>query len=406
MSGFTERIAHIDMDAFFVEVERLRDPSLRGVPVVVGGAGNRGVVASASYEARRFGVRSAMPMAHARRTCPSLRVVAPDQRAYGMASRRVFEIIRSFTPLIEPLSVDEAFLDIAGLRLHFESPAAVADAMRAAIREQIGLPSSVGVATVKLLAKLASQDAKPDGVLVVPAGTEIAYLHPKAVRALWGVGEATYARLEQLGVATVGDLAALPEEILTRRLGPSLGAHLTALARADDPRPVEAGEGAKSISVEQTYETDLVGRAVLERELLRLTDRLAQRLRRAKVAARTVALKVRFDDFTTITRSHTVVGPVDTAHDLYRIAVALLDRAAVGYRPIRLLGVGGEGLDAAGVPRQLDLAGTGWEDLEGAVEEIRLRFGDDAVARASLARDHRTASEPSDRGEGGDPSCP
>jgi len=384
MDGFAERIAHIDMDAFFVEVERLTDPSLRGVPVAVGGAGKRGVVASASYEARSHGVRSAMPMAHARRRCPALRVVPPNQRAYGRASRQVFEIIRSFTPAVEPLSVDEAFLDIGGLRLHYDAPAAVADAMRSAIREQAGLPSSVGIATVKLLAKLASQDAKPDGVLVVPAGSEIEYLHPKPVRALWGVGEATYARLEQLGVHTIGDLAAMPEETLTRRLGPSLGSHLSSLARAQDPRDVETGRGAKSISVEQTYETDLVGSASLERELLRMMDRLAQRLCRSKMAAGTVTLKVRFEDFSTITRSHTAPNPLDTAHDLFEVSLALLKRARVGERPVRLLGVGGDGLIEAGAPRQLELAGSDWDELEGAVEEVRLRFGDDAVARASL----------------------
>ncbi|MCJ7726920.1 MAG: DNA polymerase IV, partial [Acidimicrobiia bacterium] len=384
MDRFAERIAHLDMDAFFVEVERLGDPSLRGVPVAVGGAGNRGVVASASYEARRMGVHSAMPMAHARRRCPALRVVAPDQRAYGEASKRVFAILRSFTPAVEPLSVDEAFLDIGGLRLHYDAPAAVADAMRAAIREETRLPSSVGIATVKLLAKLASQDAKPDGVLVVPAGGELEYLHPKPVRALWGVGEATYARLEQLGIRTVGDLASVPEETLVRRLGPSLGAHLSALSNARDPREVEPGGGAKSISVEQTFETDLEGRASIETELLRIADRLALRLHRARLVAATVTLKVRFEDFSTITRSHTQPTPLDTAHDLYSAALALLDRAAIGDRPVRLLGLGGDGLEDATAPRQLDLAGSDWGDLEGAVEAVRLRFGDDAVAPARL----------------------
>jgi len=373
------------MDAFFVEVERLREPGLRGVPVAVGGAGNRGVVASASYEARRHGIRSAMPMIHARRQCPALRVVAPDHRAYTDASRRVFEVMRSFTPMVEPLSVDEAFLDIGGMRWHYDSPSAVAGAIRGAIRDQIGLPASVGIATVKLLAKLASEDAKPDGLLVVPAGSELSYLHPKPVRALWGVGEATHARLEQLGVKTVGDLAALPPETLVGRLGPSLGAHLASLSRAEDPRSVEAVGGAKSISVEQTYETDLEGRPALERELLRMSDRLALRLRRAGMAARTVALKVRFEDFSTITRSHTEPNPIDTAHDLYAISLRLLDRADVRDRPVRLLGVGGESLTPSGEPRQLELGGMEWSDLEDAVDEVRRRFGDEAVGPARLS---------------------
>jgi len=386
MDGFAECIAHVDMDAFFVEVERLREPGLRGVPVVVGGAGNRGVVASASYEARRHGIRSAMPMIHARRQCPALRVVAPDHRAYTDASRRVFEVMRSFTPMVEPLSVDEAFLDIGGMRWHYDSPSAVAEAIRSAIREQTGLPASVGIATVKLLAKLASEDAKPDGLLVVPAGSELQYLHPKPVRALWGVGEATHARLEELGVKTIGDLAALPPETLVRRLGPSLGAHLAGLSRAEDRRPVETAGGARSISVEQTYETDLEGRPALEREMLRMSDRLALRLRRAGMAARTVALKVRFEDFSTITRSHTEPNPIDTSHDLYAISLRLLDRAEVGDRPVRLLGVGGESLTPSGGPRQLDLGGTEWSDLEDAVDEVRLRFGDEVVGPARLSR--------------------
>ncbi|MCB2222960.1 MAG: DNA polymerase IV [Actinobacteria bacterium] len=394
MERFAEHIAHVDMDAFFVEVERRRDPALRGVPVAVGGTGTRGVVASASYEARRHGVHSAMPMAHARRQCPALRVVPPDPRAYGAASEAVFEIIRSFTPRVEPLSVDEAFLDIGGLRLHHDSPRGFADALRAAIRGGTGLPSSVGIATVKLLAKMASGDAKPDGVLVVPAGTERAYLAPKPVRALWGVGEATHARLEQLGVATIGDLASIPEATLCRRLGPSLGSHLAALSRAVDPRPVEGGDVVKSISVEQTYERDLEGRAAMERELLRMADRLAARLRRAGFAARGVTLKVRFADFSTITRSHTGRAPLDTAHDLYAAALALLDRAAVGERPVRLLGLGGDNLDDAAAPRQLDLASGGWDELEGAVEEVRLRFGDRAVARARLVEPPATPPEP------------
>lgn len=383
------------MDAFFVEVERLRRPELHGAPVAVGGAGPRGVVASASYEARAQGVRSAMPMAHARRRCPALRVVAPDHDSYSAASRRVFQVLDEFSPAVEPLSVDEAFVDIGGLRHHYPSPTAVGVAVRAAIREATGLPASVGIATVKLLAKLASEDAKPDGMLVVPAGGELAFLHPKPVRALWGVGEATYARLEELGVKTIGDLARLPEATLQRRLGGALGAMLAALARADDDRAVMPGGGAKSLSVEQTYEQDLVGAAALERELLRLCDRLASRLRRAGLAARTIQLKVRFADFVTVTRSHTESSPVEGAHRLYAAARRLLGRAAPGDRPVRLLGVGGEGLVAGAEPRQLGLEPARWEDVEGAVEAVRRRFGDAAVAPARLV-------EPPHSGAGGD----
>ncbi len=227
---FTEPILHVDMDAFFVEVERLDDPRLVGRPVVVGGAGARGVVAAASYEARAYGVHSAMPMVEARRRCPQAVVVPPDHRKYGAMSRRVFEIFRSFTPQVEGLSVDEAFLDVGGLRLHYKSPVDVAGAIRARIRSDLHLPASVGIASNKFLAKLASEEAKPDGVFHVKAGHELEFLHPLPVRRLWGVGEATYAALEALGVATVGDLAAVPEHVVAQRVGGAVGHHLLELA--------------------------------------------------------------------------------------------------------------------------------------------------------------------------------
>jgi len=373
------------MDAFFVEVERLRRPELRRVAVVVAGLGGRGVVSSASYEARRHGVGSGMPTAHARRLCPHARFLAPDHRAYAEASRRVFEVFESFTPVVEPLSVDEAFLDIAGARLGYGSPEAVGRAIRVAVREGTGLPASVGLATSKLLAKLASRAAKPDGMLLVPAGRELEFLHPLPVRALWGVGEATYARLEELGVRTVGELAALPRATLERRLGAVLGGHLQDLAQGRDHRPVEPGGPAKSISVEETYVVDLNGRAALEAGLLQLADRLASRLRASGVAARTVALKVRFGDFTTISRSHTLPAAVDTAHDLYRAALDLLERAAVGRRRVRLLGIAGEGLEDGAAPRQLGLEPQVWRQLEAAMDRVRERFGRSAVISARLA---------------------
>ena len=373
------------MDAFFVEVERLADPALRGVPVVVGGGGRRGVVASASYEARRYGVHSALPTAVAQRRCPGLRVVPPDHRAYAAASHRVFEVLGSFTPLVEGVSVDEAFLDISGLRLHFSSPRAVAESLLHAIRAETGLPASVGVATVKLIAKMAADDAKPEGILVVPAGSETSYLHPKPVRALWGVGEATHARLEQIGAVAIGDLAALPLESLVGSLGSALGHHLAALARGCDPRPVVPGGEPSSVSVEQTYEEDLAGAERLERELLVLSDRLARRLRRAGSAARTVSLKVRFADFSTITRTHSAAEPTDSARDLFVAARALLDRAGAAGRPVRLLGLGATRLTPESDPRQLGLAGPDWSAVSATVDEIRQRFGEDAVGPARLA---------------------
>jgi DNA polymerase-4 len=385
VAAFDEHIAHVDMDAFFVEVERLGHPDLRRVAVVVGGLGSRGVVSSASYEARKCGVTSGMPIVQARRLCPKGRFLAPDHHAYRAASEAVFTVFRSFSPVVEPVSVDEAFIDIAGLRLAFDSPQSVAQAVKVAVRRGTGLPCSVGVASSKLIAKLASRAAKPDGLLVVPAGTERAFLDPMPVRALWGVGEATYARLEELGVRTVGDLAAYPRETLEGRLGEALGGYLWDLANARDDRPVEPGGSVKSLSVEETFEADISGAPALEVELLRQADRLGSRLRREGLLTGSVHLKVRFGDFSTITRSVTLPGPVDTSHDLYQTAILLLKRAAVGGRPVRLLGLGAGTLVQGSRPLQLGLEQRPWGDVESAVDRIRERFGASAVNRARLA---------------------
>lgn len=394
MERFAEHIAHVDMDAFFVEVERRRRPELRAEAVIVAGLGGRGVVTSASYEARRCGVGSGMPTVHARRLCPQAHFLAPDHRAYSAASQEVFAVFASFTPVVEPVSVDEAFLEIAGLRRSYSSPEEVGQAVRAAVRERTGLPASVGLAAGKLVAKLAGRAAKPDGLLLVPAGEEAAFLHPLPVRSLWGVGEATHARLEGLGVRTVGDLAALPRDLLERRLGRVMGGHLSDLAHARDERPVEPGGPAKSVSVEETFAVDLAGRPALEEELLRLADRLAGRLRAAGTAAHTVSLKVRFADFTTIERSHRLPAAVDTAHDLYHAALGLLERAGVDRRRVRLLGLAGEGLEAAAAPRQLGLEPGSWAEVEAAMGRVRDRFGRKAVSRARLAGRREAPPDP------------
>ncbi len=383
MESFREPILHVDMDAFFVEVERLRRPELRGVPVLVGGAGPRGVVAAASYEARRFGVGSAMPAVQARRLCPGAVWVSPDHDEYGRVSRLVFEVLRSFTPRVEGLSIDEAFLDVGGLRRHFPSPLGVAAAVRARLRDNLGLPASVGAASTKFLAKLASEAAKPDGMLAIPAGTELEFLHPLPVGALWGVGEATQRAVAALGVATVGDLARLPVASLERRLGNAVGRHLHDLAWNRDPRAVETGGGAKSISVEETYATDLASADEIDAELFAHCERLGRRLRTAGVAARTVQLKVRFADFTTITRSLTVDAPVDLTADLAAAARTLLARVPAG-RPVRLLGVGGAQLVPAREPRQLALDGEERHALAEAADRVRERFGSQAVGPARL----------------------
>lgn len=392
---FAERIVHVDMDAFFVEVERRRSPGLMGKAVLVGGTGVRSVVASASYEARARGVHSGMPMTQARRLCPHAVIVRPDHDAYRAASHEVFSILDAVTPRLEAVSVDEAFLDIGGLRLLYPSPRSVGETIRRDVTAGTGLPCSVGIGTSKLVAKLASRDAKPSGLLVVPAGTERVFLDPHPVRALWGVGEATYARLEELGVASIGDLAAVPRGTLVRRLGVSLGGLLADLAHGHDERPVTPGGAARSISVEETYDADLQGEEVVRRELLALADRLAERLRTAGVLAGAVHLKVRYDDFTTVTRSHTFEVPVATAQRLFQAAVVLIAKTAVATRPVRLLGLGGDGLTAVDRPQQLDLDPRPWDDVEAAMGEVRDRFGRGAVERARLLD-----------GGGGDPPPP
>jgi len=381
---WTEPILHVDMDAFFVEVERLDNPALRGRPVAVGGRGRRGVIASASYEARAVGVHSAQPTAIAMRHCPGLIVVAPDHVRYGAVSGQVFEILRSFTPYVEGLSLDEAFLDVRGLRFHYDTPTTVGQEIRARIRAELGLPASVGVASTKFMAKLASESAKPDGCLHIPQVDQLDFLHGLPVGSLWGVGPATLAGLQRLGVVTVGDLAALPEPAVISALGPANGHHLLSLARGNDDRVVEPDSEAKSISVEETYEVDLQGREVVEAALLAHAQRLSSRLRRAGLAARTITIKVRYEDFTIVTRSLTRVSALDSPRDLYRVGLGLLEQVDVE-RPVRLLGMGGSALEDGSQPTQLTIdASEDWDRLANAVSGVRERFGDHAVEPARL----------------------
>ncbi len=353
---WTEPILHVDLDAFFVEAERLRNPDLVGKPVGVGGPGGRGVIASASYEARSQGVRSAQPTATALRLCRDLIVVPPSHGYYGQLSARVFEVFRHFTPLVEGLSVDEAFLDVSGLRRHFATPVEVATAVRADIKNSVGLPASVGVAGSKFMAKLGSEAAKPDGLKHIPKETELEFLHALPVEALWGVGPATLAGLQRLGVISIGDLAELPEAAVLGSLGPTQGRQLLDLARGIDHRPVVPDTAAKSISVEETYERDLTGGEVLETALLAHAQRLSDRLHRSGLAARTLTLKLRFSDFITVTRSLTSENAIDSPRDLYARATDLLGQVEVD-RPVRLLGLGGSALEPLRQSRQLHMDG-------------------------------------------------
>jgi DNA polymerase-4 len=384
MTGFAEPILHVDMDAFFVEVERLRDPHLVSKPVVVGGRGRRRVVASASYESRKFGVRSAMPMSMARRLCPGLVAVATDHDEYQRVSELVFGIFRDFTPVVEGLSLDEAFLDVAGLRRRFDHPVEVGHAIRRRLRVELGLPASVGVASTKFVAKLASDAAKPDGLTHIPVAETLTFLHALPVRSLWGVGEATHAALESLGVETVGDLAALDRATLQARLGVSNGSHLAALARGEDPRRVLPDVAAKSMSVSETYDTDITSKERVDTELLRLCDRLGGRMRRSGLAGRTISLKVRYSDFTTINRSLTLAHPTAHSHEI-RGAVGLLTSRVDWGRPVRLLGVEVGSLAEPGSPRQLTTEGSGKrQELADTVEQIRDRYGSAAIGPARL----------------------
>ncbi|NOX22131.1 MAG: DNA polymerase IV [Actinobacteria bacterium] len=384
MNSFAEHFLHVDMDAFFVEVERLYDPSLRGQAVVVGGLGNRGVVSSASYEARAHGVRSAMPIVEARRRAPHARFVASSMGRYGEVSEQVFETLRGVTPTMERLSVDEAFLDISGLRRHFDTALDVAREIRARIRSEVGIPASVGLATRKFISKLASEDAKPDGIHLVRAGEELAYLHPMPLRKLWGVGQATFAALEALGATTIGHVAQIDVEILRARLGPSLGQHLWQLSRGIDERSVTPGGGAKSVSVESTFATDVVGVESLERELLRLSDRLAGRLRRAGVRGRTVEIKVRYATFETVSRSVTPPNAVRRTHEIWQHGKELLAKLDIGNQPIRLLGIGVAQVGDAAAAEQLTLDTPVVRAADDAAELVRERFGDTSIMPASI----------------------
>ncbi|HEV2087689.1 MAG TPA: DNA polymerase IV, partial [Cryptosporangiaceae bacterium] len=386
-SGCT--ILHVDMDAFFVAVEVRRDPTLRGRPVVVGGAGGRGVVASASYEARAYGVHSAMPSSRARRLCPQAVFVHPDHVAYAEVSRAVMAIFADVTPLVEPLSLDEAFLDVAGAQRLLGRPAAIGRAIRERVEAEQGITCSVGVAATKFVAKLASTRCKPDGLLVVPVDGVLAFLHPLPLEALWGVGEHTGNRLTALGLKTVGDLAALPLATLRRSVGDAHARHLYELAWGRDPRRVSPDRPDKSISAEETFEHDLTDHALVSRELLRLSERVAARLRGSGQVGRGVAIKVRFADFSTISRSRVLPTPTDVTMQVYEAARRLFDGLGTE-APIRLVGVRVEGLtEADRTAHQLELGGRehGWADTDRAIDAAIRRFGRGVVRPAALVSD-------------------
>jgi DNA polymerase-4 len=386
-------ILHVDLDAFYASVEQLDDPSLRGRPVVVGGLGGRGVVAAASYEARAFGVRSAMPTGRARRACPQAAFVAPRFDRYSEKSREVMAILESVTPLVEQLSIDEAFLDVGGARRLLGTGVEIAQLVRDRVRAEAGLIASVGIATTKFLAKLASDLSKPDGLLAVEPGTEVDFLAPLPVSRLWGVGPATQRKLDRMGVRTIGDVAALPEPALTAALGNSLGQKLLALAHNDDPRPVVPERETKSIGAEETYARDLRTRDACDHEIVRLVDRVTRRLHDAGMEARTITLKFRYGDFETRTRSRTLPSAAVVSTVFLETARELLDAVECD-RGVRLLGVSlshlapvaaAQGtLDLGAEEVVSDLRAERRAQAERAADAVRERFGTQSVGPASL----------------------
>ncbi len=398
---------HVDMDAFYAAVATRDEPALQGVPVIVGG-GHRGVVLSASYEARRSGVRSGIPMTRARRLCPEARVLRPDHALYAAVSRSVLEVFRQITPVVQPLSLDEAFLDVRGSVRRLGSPDRIAALVRARVHDEQGITCSVGVAGTIGVAKVASRRAKPDGLLVVPAADVVAFLHPLPVGELWGVGEKSVAQLERLGLRTVGDVAHTPRATVQRALGRAFGGQVHDLAWGIDDRQVAGGRDApwsprgfpvpagvvgevaapeRSMGADETFGRDTDDPEVLLRELLRLTAKVTARMRAAGVVGRTVTVKVRFADFTTITRTRSRSEPTDVTREVYDTVRQVFAALALQRARVRLVGVRVENLlPREGATRQLVLGERpqGWAEADRAVDRATTRFGDAAVRPASL----------------------
>ena len=377
-------ILHVDMDAFFAAVEVLDDPSLRGKPVIVGGTEGRGVVSSATYEARRFGVRSAMSMGQALRLCPTAVVVSPHFDRYIALSTRVMEIFHEFTPIVEPLSIDEAFLDVRGARRLWGSPGHIAVLLRKRILEETGLTCSVGVAASKHVAKIASTISKPNGLLIIAEPDTAAFLAARPVRALWGIGPKAGDALEARGIHTVADILETPRAVLDRVLGPAMGDRIWHLSRGLDARAVDTARVEKSVGHEETFHTDIDDPAILRSELRRLADRVGARLRAHGWVASTISIKLRFADFTTLSRSQTLPEPTSVGQRIGDAAIELFESVERPL-PVRLVGVRGEKLGPA-----RDEISTLWDDdaewkrVEEALDDAAARFGKGSVTRATL----------------------
>ncbi|MCB0940394.1 MAG: DNA polymerase IV [Mycobacterium sp.] len=378
-------ILHADLDAFYASVEQRDDPTLRGRPVIVGG----GVVLAASYEAKAYGVRTAMSGEQARRLCPAAVLVPPRMTAYSRASAAVFEVFRDITPLVEPISVDEAFLDVAGLRRLSGEPLQIGAALREQVRERVGLPITVGIARTKFLAKVASQLAKPDGLLLVPPDGEVAFLHPLAVRRLWGVGPKTAERLRVHGIETVAQMAELREATLASLVGQAMGAQLFALSRNIDRRRVSTTRRRRSVGAQRALGRRRYPPAELDAVVIGLIDRITGRMRAANRTGRTVVLRLRFDDFTRVTRSHTLPGATASTAPLLAAARQLVAAAAplIAERGLTLIGFAVSNIDRGGAQQlELPLNGDGPDllDIDAAVDRVRARYGNSALTRGVL----------------------
>ena len=388
-------ILHVDMDAFFASVSELDYPQYRGKPLVVG-AGARGVVLSANYSARKFGIRAAMPVARAQRMAPTAVFIPPDHERYSKVSRRVMEIFFEFTPYVEPLSLDEAFLDVTGSRRLFGTGREIATSIRKKVFEQEKITCSVGIATTKFIAKLASGRCKPDGMLEIAHDRVLTFLHPLPVSEIWGVGPKTNEELQRLGLRTVADIANTPLETLKRALGESAGVSLYELAWARDYREVVPDAPEKSISAAETFSYDLDDREEIFRELLRLTERASHRLRKRELRSKTIGLKVRFSDFSNLTRAKTLPLPINGTHEIYEIAKELYLALKIDGARIRLLGVSLENLsDETGAVEQLELGEreVGWREAQSAIDRAIERFGRGSVRPARLVEEAEDESD-------------
>ena len=380
-------ILHIDMDAFFASVEVRDRPELAGKQVIVGHTGGRGVVVSATYPARALGVHSAMPMSRAIRLAPHAVVVEPSMHKYAEVSKRVMQIFESKTPLVQPLSIDEAFLDVTGAIKLLGSPIKIAQEIRSAVWEQEHITCSVGIAPTMFIAKLATNQAKPDGIFVVAQDEVLEFLHPLPIRSMWGVGAKTAEQLERLGLTNVRDIANTPVKTLARVIGQAHAQHLSELAWGRDPRSVSVEQVDHSIGAERTFDSDTDDLAEIGTHIMSLSDTVARKLRAGELAARTISIKVRFADFTTVTRSKTLADPTDLAQDIYRVAQVLLASMNLQRIRVRLVGVRAENLVPGNdVPLKLQFGDRefGWPEAERVLDKVAAKFGKRMLKQARL----------------------